>query len=263
MNQNPPSAAPSSPRVSFIIPCFNAEKTIDLALDKLQAYLGENSGWIGSAEVIAVDDGSTDGTAALIVQRFPDVRLLSHPHNLGKGAAVRTGMLAARGAYRFFMDADLPYDLGALRTMLRYLDFKEFDLCIGSRDHSASMFKVKRSRLRRFASFMFTELVSRVVTTGIRDTQCGFKGFRGAAADYLFGQSRVDNFAFDVEVLYLAFKNDLDIKRVPVELVEDDFSTVSVFRHGLGMLFETLKLPLRYHTGQYQLMEKAGQERPA
>jgi dolichyl-phosphate beta-glucosyltransferase len=178
--------------------------------------------------------------------------------NRGKGAAVRRGMLDAKGAYRFFMDADLPFDLSALPEMLRYLDAKEFDVVIGKRNPRQLAPFEKRSRLRRLASAVFTEITSRVVVTGIRDTQCGFKGFRAEVAEYLFSQSRVDRFAFDVEILYLAYKNDLDIKRVPVRLVSEDHSTVSVLRDGARMVFDIGLLPWRYYTGGYAMMQRHG-----
>ena len=113
----------------------------------------------------------------------------------------------------------------------------------------------KRSFARRVASVVFTAVVSRIVVTGIRDTQCGFKGFRADVARYLFSQSRIDNFAFDVEVLYLAFKNDLDVKRLPVKLEHDDDSSVSLLSHALPMLVSILQLPFRYHGGAYARME--------
>jgi dolichyl-phosphate beta-glucosyltransferase len=102
---------------------------------------------------------------------------------------------------------------------------------------------------------VFTAFVSRIVVTGVRDTQCGFKGFRTDIAKHLFGQSRIDNFAFDVEVLYLAFKNDLDIKRLPVRLESDDDSSVSLLRHALPMLVSILRLPFRYYRGGYAPLE--------
>lgn len=247
------------PRISIVVPCFNVREYIEAALGRLLKDLRNRAEVLGSVEVILVDDGSRDGSADFIADTFPDVRLLRHPVNRGKGAAVRTGMLAASGRYRFFIDADIPFDLDALEVMLRHLDVREFHLCIGSRSASPPAGAVRQSLFRRVSSFIFTQFVSRIVVTGVRDTQCGFKGFRGDVADYLFRVGRVDNFAFDVELLYLAFKNDFDIKRVPVTLISNDFSSVSVFRHGVGMLRETLLLPIRYYSGRYPLF-RAGKE---
>jgi dolichyl-phosphate beta-glucosyltransferase len=245
------SAAHAPPRVSFVVPCYRGAAFIERSLARLRSHLQDHAGTLGSFEILLVDDGSDDGTAAIVSERFPDVQLLRHEHNRGKGAAVRTGMLAARGEFIFFTDADVPFDLAPLGKMLDYLDRKEFHLCIGARSTARMPSSPRRGLARRLASFVFTEIVSRLVVTGIRDTQCGFKGFRRDAARFLFGESRVDDFAFDVEVLYLAFKNDLDVKRVPVRLTVDDHSSVSLLRHAPAMLTSLVQLPFRYHAGRY------------
>lgn len=250
----------SPPFLSFVIPCYNGSNVIVRSLNELLRYLEQTPEVPGPHEVIVVDDGSSDGSADRVEKEFPTVRVIRHDANRGKGAAVRTGMLAARGRFRFFIDADLPYDLDALRTMLRYLDFKEYDVCVGSRVGTQTLDQVKRTTLRRIASGLYTSFVGRIVVTGVKDTQCGFKGFRADAADYLFRESKVDNFAFDVEILYLAFKNDMDIKKVPVHLIHDDYSTVSVWRHGPAMLVETFKLPWRYYTGRYRMRDVGQRE---
>jgi dolichyl-phosphate beta-glucosyltransferase len=162
-------------------------------------------------------------------------------------------MLAARGRFRFFSDADLPYELEAIDRMLDYLQRKEFDLVIGARDLPGSRFEVRPTPPRRIASRLFTVLISRLVVTGVVDTQCGLKGFRAAAADRLFRLGVVDGFAFDVELLYLAYKLNLDIKRVAVRQVRNEPSTISLPLGSLRMLWDVLLLPLRYHGGGYDL----------
>lgn len=245
-------SSPEAPHLSFVVPCYQGAAFIEASLTRLDRYLREHRGELGSYEILLVDDGSRDDTAAIVAERLPQVRVLRHERNRGKGAAVRTGVLASRGQFVFFTDADVPFDLDPLPKMLDYLDRKEFHLCIGTRSQSRMPAQVRRGALRRLASFLFTEVVSRLVVTGIRDTQCGFKGFRRDAALFLFGESQVDNFAFDVEVLYLAFKNDLDVKRVPVRLTSDDHSSVSLLRHAPAMLWSLARLPFRYHAGRYR-----------
>jgi dolichyl-phosphate beta-glucosyltransferase len=241
-----------SPYLSVVVPCYNGAPFIEASLGRLYGYLSDHAAIPGVPGILLVDDGSTDDTAERVANSFPEVRLLRHDRNRGKGAAVRTGVLAARGQFIFFLDADVPYDLKPLVRMLDYLDRKEFHACIGTRTRSDAAIHTPHSLARRAASWIFTEFVSRIVVTGVRDTQCGFKGFRREEARYLFGESRVDNFAFDVEVLYLAFKADLDVKRIPVQLTMDDYSSVSLWRHPLPMLLALLRLPIRYHTGGYR-----------
>jgi len=241
-------------KTSVVIPCYNAERTLGDSLRKLTQFLEARAAVFAPFEVIAVDDGSRDGTARIVREQFPEVKLLRHEQNRGKGAAVRTGMLAAQGTYRFFTDADMPFDLDALDAMLYYLHNREVDICIGSRNREQLKPLVKRTQLRYVASYIYTAFVSRLIVTGVRDTQCGLKGFRAEIAEYLFRNSRVENFAFDVEILYLAFKNDLDVKRVPARLVSEDYSSVSVFRHSPIMLGSILMVLHRYHRGQYPMM---------
>jgi dolichyl-phosphate beta-glucosyltransferase len=249
------------PRVSIILPCRDGAAYLCTSIERLYDYLREHADVVGSYELIFVDDGSGDGSAELVEKHFPAVRVLRHASNRGKGAAVRTGMLAASGEYTFFIDADVPYKLEALETMLRYLDFKEFDVCVGTRNRRPTQTLLKRSRLRRIASAIFTAVVSRVVVTGIYDTQCGFKGFRQEISRHLFSQSRVDDFAFDVEILYLAFKNEFDIKRITVELQRDDDSSVSLLTDVPLMLMSIVRLPFRYHAGRYTLLKDARRNR--
>jgi glycosyltransferase involved in cell wall biosynthesis len=247
-----PSGAPAPPRISIVVPCYNGARHLAASLGRLFEFVETARSELGSIEVIVVDDGSSDATSTIVASQFPGARLVRHAVNRGKGAAVRTGMQAAAGDFLFFIDADVPYDLSALAVMLDYLDRKEFHLCIGTRPRASSSAVDPRGRIRRIASWLFTEFVSRIVVTGIRDTQSGFKGFRREPARFLFEQSRIDNFAFDVELLYLAFKNDLDVKRVPVRLRFDDYSSVSLLRHVPPMVLELLKLPFRFHLGRYE-----------
>lgn len=240
--------------ISFVIPCYNGAKVIERSLRSLIGYCAEHHDTLGHVEILVVDDGSTDGSAGVVREQFPEVTIVQLESNQGKGAAVRRGMLEAKGRYRFFVDADMPYNLSALPVMMRYLDFKEFDMVIGARDPLQIKPLVKRTWLRRVSSVVFTELVGRVVITGCRDTQCGFKGFRAGIAEYLFAEGRVTGFAFDVELMYLAYKNNFDVKRVPVQLVAEHHTTVSVVRHALPMLLDIFALPVRYYSNRYHMM---------
>jgi dolichyl-phosphate beta-glucosyltransferase len=234
--------------LSIVLPAYNAAGYLGHSLRMLEDH---RRGW-PDMEVIVVDDGSRDKTTEVAQEFAKDgVTCLRLPENRGKGAAVRAGMLAARGTYRIFMDADLPYDLEVVELMLRYLDFKEFDVVIGSRHVAGAQFEVQVPWPRRLASAFFTTAVSRVVVGGMVDTQCGIKGFRAATAERLFRLSVLDGFTFDVEVLYLAFKLNLDVKRVPVRQVRNEPSTISLPRQSAKMLLDVVSIPLRYYRGGY------------
>jgi len=243
----------SPTRLSLVLPCFRGAAYVHETLPALFAWLGAHEASTGPAEVILVDDGSPDDTSARARATGLPVRVEQLPFNRGKGAAVRHGMKLATGAYRVFMDSDLPFDLDVLERMLHYLDHKGFDVVVGSRAPKGRSYAVARPFPRRWASVLFAEFVGRVVVTGVRDTQCGIKGFRADVAEYLFGQARVDRFAFDVELLYLAFKNNFDVKTLPVQVYEERPSTMRVGRDGLPMLIEVLQLPWRWHRGEYRL----------
>jgi dolichyl-phosphate beta-glucosyltransferase len=240
----------AQPRISIVIPAYDAAGFIGESLRRVRDFLAAGGPDWAPWEILVVDDGSRDETSARAREALPDATVLRHERNRGKGAAVRTGMLAARGRFRFFVDADVPFDLEALRQMLRYLDLKEYDVTIGQRRIEDLVDAgVRPGPARRLASQIFTQLVSRIVVTGVRDTQCGMKGFRADAAETLFRDSRLEGFAFDVEVLYYAFKRDLDVKRVAVRITSSGSSSVSLVRHGAAMLWDVIGIPFRFHFG--------------
>lgn len=236
--------------LSLVLPAYNAAGFLRSSLLLLREHRPR---WPAS-EVIVVDDGSRDTTADVVAEFAGEgVTCLRLPQNRGKGGAVRAGMLAARGAYRIFMDADIPYELDAVDTMLRYLDFKEFDIVIGSRHVPGAHFEVDLPWPRKIASAVFTAFVTRLMVTGVVDTQCGIKGFRAAAAERLFRLSVLDSFTFDVEILYLAFKLNLDVKRIPVRQVRNEPSTIRLSRHTPKMVKDLVSIPLRFYRGGYDL----------
>ena len=250
----------SGRRTTIVLPCLNGAAYLDSSLRTLLEFLDHELPEAAPYEIILVDDGSDDGTSEIAARFDGRVKLLRHALVRGKGAAVRTGVQAAQGEFIFFIDADIPYALSAMPVMLDALDRKDFDLCLGTRSLAEALSILQPSLIRRVASAIFSEFVSRIVVTGIRDTQCGFKGFRADAARYLFSQSRVDDFAFDVELVYLAFKNNFDMKKVPVHLVRDEKSSVSLLRDAPLMLLSVLRLPLHYYLGHYQMQDSPKQE---
>lgn len=242
------------PRLSLVIPIYNAGKFINQSME----YISQ---WIKTlkydVEVIIVNDGSSDNSKLLVEEYIEsygkNLNLISYDQNRGKGYAVKQGMIMAKGEFRIFTDADIPYGFEIMDKMIHYLDFKEFDVCIGNRRSIHSTYFTNISFTRKLSSFFFTGLVSRFVVTGIKDTQCGLKGFKGEIADFLFTKLAVNGFGFDIEILYLSYKKEFDIKRIPVTFEGNDTSTISLAKDSLSMLKDVLILPIRYHlTNKYK-----------
>jgi len=245
--------------LSLMIPCFNERQRILSTLQYLREHLARCQ--YQDTEIIVVDDGSTDGTADLL-RSFASVRdlrrsedkltLLFNETNRGKGYSVRRGVLAAHGRYVFFTDADLPYDLEALGRFLAALE-EGYDLAIGARDLPGSRFSVPRSAIRRLASGIFTWIVRHYAVQGIPDTQCGFKGFRREAALDLFRRGRIDGYAFDVELVFLARRRGYRIARLPVVLVHDDDSKIRVVGDSAQMLWDLFRILIYARRGVYDV----------
>lgn len=214
----------SQPALSIIIPAYNEERRIGATLARVTSYLDDRG---ASYELIVVDDGSRDGTCTVVrAASHARVRLLALPANAGKGAAVKAGVLASRGRSVLFTDADLSTPIEELTRLEAALDGGA-DLAIGSRAVPGEVAR-EQPLLRRLQGRGFHLVVRalgfRVVST-IRDTQCGFKLFRGAVARILFGELTLTGFAFDVELLELAHKR-FAITEVPVAWVHADGSKV-------------------------------------
>jgi glycosyltransferase involved in cell wall biosynthesis len=220
-------------------------------VDELASFLSRgNRTW----EIFVVDDGGGDFPSEPW-KGAPPARLIRLPENRGKGAAVRAGMLAASGRARVFTDADLPFDLELIAVMAEYLLRREFHLVIGDRALPDSHYASDLSWQRRIASRAFSLFVGKLVTGDFFDTQCGLKGFRGDVAEALFPKIRIDGFAFDVEVLYVALKYRLDIKRVPVRLRKSDSSSVRLLSDSTRMFFDVFRLKAYQLAGRYRSAE--------
>jgi dolichyl-phosphate beta-glucosyltransferase len=182
----------------------------------------------------------------------PAVALLQSESNCGKGCAVRKGMLAARGTYLFFMDADLSYPVEDIRTLLGQLE-AGYDIAIGSRALVESRMAV-RPPLRRYLAGRIYSLFIRVfLIKGIADTQCGFKGFTCQAARRLFSKLTLPGFAFDVEVLFLARKFGYRIQMVPVRLTfVQETSKVRLVSHSIQMFLDLLRIRFNDLRGRYE-----------
>ena len=204
----------TSPHISIVVPAFNEEGRIAATLERLGAYLAEQGyTW----EVMVVDDGSADGTAR-VVAKWADghegVRLQYLPHQ-GKGWAVKHGMLAATGRYRFMCDADLAMPVNFLSAFLDHMN-EGYDIVIGSRQLPGAR-RFNEPFLRHAMGRVFNWAVRLMAVRGVQDSQYGFKCFTAEAAEMLFGLQRTSGFGFDVEVLYLARKGGLRVLEIPVD----------------------------------------------
>lgn len=204
----------------------------------------------GGVELIVVDDGSTDGTADAARAGGAD-RVLVHPTNRGKGAAVRTGVLAATGSTIAFTDADLSYAPEQLEGLLEIVE-SGFDVVVGSRKHDMTRTLVQAGRLREVGGRVINWLTHAVLLGNYRDTQCGLKAFRAEAARMIFERSKIDGFAFDVEVFVIAERNGLRLAEVPVTVVNTTRSTVRVARDALRLVRDLFRIRRWSRTGAYE-----------
>jgi dolichyl-phosphate beta-glucosyltransferase len=239
----------AAPDLSVVVPAYQAAEFIQARLGALCDFL-EASGL--RYEVIAVDDGSHDDTAERIrALARPQLRLLQRPQNGGKFAAVASGMAESRGACCLFTDADVPYHLSALPQMVHLVLERGFHLVIGDRTLPGSSYGEHLGPLRALATRLFTLFIRLFVTGGVPDTQCGIKAFRGDVARHLFPLLRERGFAGDVELLYIALKHNLTLRRLPARLAYQGRSSVRPLRDGLSMLRAVLAIPGRYRAGAY------------
>jgi len=239
--------------LSVIIPSYQGADILKRNIPGLIHYLKEKR---IQSEIIIVDDGSDDSGATEDIAGQLQCKFLKHEKNLGKGAAVRNGMLAAEGEFRIYTDVDVPFEYDAFERFVNYLKVKEFDMVIGDRTLPGSRYFVDISRLRVITSKLFSFIIGRFIIGGYFDSQCGMKGFRAAAANDLFSVSKVNGFAFDVELLYVALKRNYDIKRLPVVLKCQEGSSVRVIRHGLGMLMDIFAIIWNQRMGSYKKQQR-------
>ncbi len=223
--------------LSIIIPAYNEEYRLNDTLVKIFEYL-ETANF--KSEVIVVDDGSKDKTTD-VAKSFDNVRVITQAKNMGKGAAVRIGMLSATGDYRIFTDADLSTPIYEIPKILTPLQ-NGFDVCVGSRAIDSSLIKVHQPFYREFMGKTFNKIVQLLVVKGIQDTQCGFKGFSANAANAVFSKAKINGFSFDVEILYISRMLDLNIKETPVEWYNDERSKVDPIKDSAKMFIEILKI---------------------
>ncbi len=230
----------AKPFLSVIIPAYNEAKRLPLTLIDVDKHLSQQE---YSYEIIVVNDGSKDATAE-IVERFKplieNLKLIDNKENHGKGAVVRQGMLAARGNWRVFMDADNSTSITEFNKMMPYID-QGHEVIIGSRAVRGAKMNPPQPIYKRLMGRLGNYFIQLMVLKGIKDSQCGFKCFSEEAASRIFPIIKINRWGFDIEALALARAMDYDVKEVPVYWVNDPRTHVSL-RSYIQVLGETLKV---------------------
>ena len=228
------------PFLSVIIPSYNEAKRLPLTLIDIDKHLDEQE---YSYEIIVVNDGSTDHTAEIVRRFLPlinNLRLVDNEENKGKGAAVRQGMLEAKGLWRLFMDADNSTSVVEFNKMIPY--FKSgYEVVIGSRYVKGSRSIPPQSIFRRILGRIGNFIIQLFLLPGIHDSQCGFKCFSEDSARRIFSLIKIERWGFDAESLVVAKALSYKIKELPVFWVNSVVTQVK-FRDYLQVLFETVKV---------------------
>ncbi len=233
-----------SPPLSVIVPAFNEARRLTNNLRTLLTYLQD---YRPAAELIVVDDGSSDETARVAEEFFgrqPDVpaRVLRFEQNRGKGHAVRAGLLAARAPIALFSDADLSTPITELPKIVEPIEGGRFDIVFGSRALDRSLIGHRQPWQREQSGKIFNGIVRLLTGLPFYDTQCGFKAFRMEAARSVLAQGQIDGFGFDVELLVLAQHAGLRMLEVPVRWDHHDGSKVHLVHDSLRMFAEIVSL---------------------
>jgi dolichyl-phosphate beta-glucosyltransferase len=252
------------PRYSIVIPAFNERARIPATMRSVVECVRVR-GW--SAEVIVVNDGSTDETAALVKEfalHSPEVRLLENPTNRGKGYSVRSGILHALGDVVMFTDADLSSPIEEAQRLFDAIAAGA-DIAIGSRWLATSRQTHRQPLYRQIFGRVFNALTRAIMRLPFADTQCGFKAFTRSAAQTVFQLQTIERWGFDPEILFIALKRGYHIQEVPVSWAHDARSRISYLRDGLQMLKELAIVRWNALLGRYgkqvQAIQRTGQSR--
>jgi glycosyltransferase involved in cell wall biosynthesis len=239
----------SDPVLSIVIPAFNEELRIGASLGKVIPFLESRN---EPFEILVIDDGSTDATVQ-VVEAFcnPQLRVIRNPTNRGKGYSVRRGLLEAKGSWVLFTDADLSTPIEELDTLMGAA-VPGVDVVIGSRAIDRSKILVHQSRARELAGILFNRIVRLILRLPIADTQCGFKLFRRGTSLDIFQLQTIPGFGFDPEVLYLARRNGLGIREVPVTWRNDEASKVRLIRDATTMFLNLIEIRWNWVRGRYR-----------
>ncbi len=230
--------------LSIVIPAYNEAERLPQSLRRIRSYL-ETQPW--TAEIVVVDDGSTDATAERVRSAGLEIRLIHHQHNRGKGAAVRTGMLAARGDWRLLTDADLSTPIEELG---RFWDQRgQADILLGSRRITGAEVARRQAWWKVLLGQLGNFLIQGLLVPGVRDSQCGFKLF-AARTQPIFTAQQLNRFGFDFELLWLARRFGFRLLELPVRWLNDSQSKVAGWDY-LNTLLDIVRIRWYQLRGHY------------
>jgi dolichyl-phosphate beta-glucosyltransferase len=236
------------PLLSIIIPAYNEETRLPASLEQIIDFAGQQSFGI---EVVVVDDGSADRTPTLVDEfhdRFPFISVVRNPHR-GKGYAVKTGMLSARGEYLFLCDADLSMSIGQVVTFFAPHE-RGYDIVIGSREVDGAQ-RYDEPAYRHLMGRVFNQIVHLFAVRGFQDTQCGFKSFKRDVARRVFSLQTMDGFGFDVEILFIAQRLGYHIFELPIAWYHVSNSRISPLRDTFKMFRDVVQVRWNHLRGLY------------
>ena len=242
--------AMAHPQLSIVIPAYNESARIEATLASVLECV-ETRHW--DAEILVVDDGSTDSTAAIVqkwMARNPHLHLVKNPGNRGKGYSVRNGLLQAAGNIVMFTDADLSAPIEEAELLIEAIDAGA-DVAIGSRWLDKQKQTVHQPLYRRFFGRCFNWVTRKVIGLPFKDTQCGFKAFRRDTAQTIFRLQTIERWGFDPEILFIARKLKYTIVEVPVTWGHDERSRISYLKDGMKMLEEMGQIRTNSLRGRY------------
>jgi glycosyltransferase involved in cell wall biosynthesis len=240
----------TAPDLSIVIPSYNEELRLPATLESIAAYINASK---RSTEVLVVDDGSKDATAAVAEsfrEKIPSLRVVANGVNRGKGFSVKHGTQEAHGNIVLFTDADLSAPIEEADKLLSAID-NNFDVAIGSRAMDRSLISVHESLFREFAGIIFNKIVRIILRLPFVDTQCGFKAFRRERSHIIFEQQRVERFGFDPEILYLARHHGLRSVEIPVRWAHSPATKVNMLRDSIQMFIDVFIIRWNAIAGRY------------
>lgn len=227
-------------RISLCVPMYNESSIIAQTARQLHKYMSDHFG--EDYEIIFADDGSKDNSAQIVKDlNLPNVRVVGYEKNLGKGGAVRHGVLASKGDTVIFTDADLAYGVELIEDTVKIIENENYDVLVASRAKHKEGYE-GYTFIRKLASKIYIKVLNMFGGIRISDAQCGFKAFKGEKGRKIFSYCKTNNFAFDLEVILIAQKMKLKIYELPAKIINHRESKVNVVKDAVRMLKEISKI---------------------